>query len=130
MSCVSRFVNNAVELLSAAENVSRSGQTTSDMTILISPEGRIQMMADSDWPLDSLQAYHGASTAYRVTRQDDKIRIDGREGGRTCRFESDEPQRAARLLLGSNAGAFIEYRANTAQFPAHYPAGLLANPAF
>ena len=47
---MSRFVANAVSLLDAAENASRAGHTPSDMTILISPEGGIRMIADSDWP--------------------------------------------------------------------------------
>ena len=49
-------MDNAVEILDAAESAVRSGQAPSDMTILITQEGGIRMVADSDWPLDSLQA--------------------------------------------------------------------------
>ncbi len=97
---MSRFVENAVKLMSAAESAIEAGHVPSDMTILISAEGGIRMVADSDWPLDSLQAFHGASTAYRVSRRNEKVRIEGREGMRTCFFESEEPARAARLILG------------------------------
>ena len=101
MKGVSLFVENAVKLLGAAENALESGHVPTDMTILISPHGGIHMVANSDWPLDSLQSYHGASTAYRVSRNNEKVRIDGREGNRTCRFESENTQLAARLILGS-----------------------------
>ena len=97
---MSLFVENAVKLLSAAEHAMESGHVPTDMTILITPGGSIRMVADSDWSLDSLQSYHGASTAYRVSRQNEKVRVDGREGARTCRFESEDTQRAARFILG------------------------------
>jgi hypothetical protein len=98
---VSRFVDNAMNLLQAAENARQAGPTPTDLTVLINSQGQIRMVVDSDWPLDSLQAHHGAATAYRVTHQPDKILIDGREGTRTCRFESEDPRRAARLILGN-----------------------------
>lgn len=90
-----------MNLLGAAENAMQSGHSPSEMTILISEEGRIRMVADSDWTLESLQAHHGARTAYRVTSQAETVRIEGREGGRTCRFESEDTRRAVRLLLGT-----------------------------
>lgn len=77
----------------------QSGHSPTEMSILISSEGRIRMVADSDWPLDSLQAFHGAKTAYRLTNHDQKVRIDGREGSRTCQFETQDMRRAARILL-------------------------------
>jgi regulation of enolase protein 1 (concanavalin A-like superfamily) len=61
------------------------------------------MIADSDWPLDSLQAHHGASMAYRVTRKQEKVRVEGREGLRTCLIETPDPTRAARMILGAGA---------------------------
>ena len=100
MGIVSRFVENAMKLLSAAETALHSGHSPSDMTVLISNEGGIRMVVDSDWPLESLQSHHGAKMAYRVTRQDDRVCVEGREGLRTCRFESEDTRKAARLLLG------------------------------
>ena len=96
---MSRFVANAVQILDAAENVARSGQTPSEMTILITPEGGIRMFAESDWPLDSLQAHHGAGMAYRVSQRASMVRVEGRAGSRTCLFETARPEWAARLLL-------------------------------
>jgi hypothetical protein len=95
---VSRFVDNAVEILAAAESAVQSGHTPSDMTILITPEGGIRMIADSDWPLDSLQMHHGAKAAYRVSQSAAHVRVEGRAGSRTCLFETAKPEWAARLL--------------------------------
>jgi hypothetical protein len=96
---VSRFVDNAVEIFDAAENAVRSGFTPSEMTILIGAEGGIRMLADSDWPLDSLQAHHGARMAYRVSQRATMVRVEGRAGSQTCLFETERPERAARHLL-------------------------------
>jgi hypothetical protein len=96
---VSSFVDNAVQIFDAAENAVRSGHTPSEMTILISAEGAIRMVADSDWPLDSLKAHHGARMAYRVSQRASMVRVEGRAGSRTCLFETEKPERAARLVL-------------------------------
>jgi hypothetical protein len=96
---VSRFVDNAVQIFDAAENAVRSGHAPSEMTILIGAEGEIRMVADSDWPLDSLQAQHGARMAYRVSQRAEVVRVEGRAGSQTCLFETERPERAARLLL-------------------------------
>jgi len=95
---VSRFVDNAVEILNAAENVLQAGHTPTDMTILVTPQG-IRMVADSDWPLESLQLHHGAEMAYRVSQSAIIVRVEGRAGSRTCLFETEKPERAARALL-------------------------------
>lgn len=58
------------------------------------------MVAGSDWPLDSLQAHHGAQMAYRVSQQDSAVRVEGRAGSRTCQFKTETPAAVARLLLG------------------------------
>ena len=99
---MSRFVDNAMQILDAAESAVQSGQTPTDMTILITAEGGIRMVADSDWPLDSLQLHHGAKMAYRVSQDASFVRVEGRADSRTCRFETAKPERAARLLLNSS----------------------------
>lgn len=96
---MSRFVENAARIFEAAECAAQSGQV-SDMTILITSSGSIRMIADSDWPLDSLQTYHGAQMAYRVSQQQDAVRVHGRAGSRTCTFQTEKPERIARMLLG------------------------------
>lgn len=100
MKFVGAFLENAAKLLDAAQCAVQSGNTPSHLTILLGCEGGIRMIADSDWPLDSLQAHHGSSMAYRVTEANEKIRVEGREGQRTCMVETRSPLRAARLILG------------------------------
>lgn len=71
------------------------------MTILINQEGRIHMLAENDWPLDSLTWHHGAKAAYRVSENTGRIRVEAREGVKTCVLESPKPAQIARLLLGN-----------------------------
>jgi hypothetical protein len=85
-----------MNILEAAE----SAGSSSNMTILIGDDGHIKMFADSDWPLDSLSWHHGAKTAYRVSEQSGSVRVEGREGSRTCLMESAKPAQIARFLLG------------------------------
>jgi len=115
---VSRFLDNAVEILNAAESAVQSGHTPTDMTILITAEGAIRMVADSDWPLDSLQSHHGAKTAYRVSQNASVVRVEGREAARTCLFETAKPERVARLLLNSSPSYWSGPRMLTAGQPA------------
>lgn len=98
---VSRFLDTAQEILEAAENVMRSGEAPSEVAILLSTKGGVHMVMNSDWPLESLQREHGAERAYRVSGGTDRVQVDGRDGLRTCHFESVAPAQAARLL--SNA---------------------------
>lgn len=93
---MSRFVDHAQNILDAAE----SAGSCSDVTILMGPNG-IRMIADSDWPLDSLLSHHGANTAYRLSENRGALRVEGREGSRRCVFESVRPSRTARLLLAA-----------------------------
>ena len=95
---MNRFVDNAMQILNAAESAVESGHTPSDMTILMTPQG-IRMIADSDWPLESLQLHHGAEMAYRVSQSAIIVRVEGRSGARTCLFETAKPEQAARALL-------------------------------
>ncbi len=66
------------------------------------------MVADSDWPLDTLQLHVGAQMAYRVSHKAAMVRVEGRAGSRTCLFETAKPERAARALLNSSP---VSYRA-------------------
>ena len=79
----------------------QSGHAPEDMTILVGPEGGIRLINDSDWPLDTLIAQHGAASVYRVRRQKGTIRLEGRSGARTCVFEADSVAAASRPLLAN-----------------------------
>lgn len=92
---MSSFAENASRILDAAE----SAGSSSDLTILLGADG-IRLIADSDWPLDSLLWHHGAMSAYRVTRRRGSIRVEGRDGSRKCVLESGV-KTAARMLLAA-----------------------------
>ncbi len=98
---VSRFTDQAYEILEAAESASQRGLACSEWTVLVSREGAIRMIADSDWPLDTLAGEHGAQAAYRVTENRGNVRVEARSGLRTCTIESRTPRQVARMLLGS-----------------------------
>ena len=99
---MSRFLENAAKILEAAESVSGSQALAfPEMTISIGAEGAIRIVAQgTGLPLDVLQEQHGAQMIYRVTQQDSSVRLEGRAGSRTCLFEAEKPNRAARILLG------------------------------
>jgi hypothetical protein len=96
---VGRFTDNAASIFEAAESAMKTGHNLSDMTIVIGQEGSIRLIAETDWPLDSLLAHHGAQMVYRVRQQDETLRLEGRAGTRTCLFESEKLNGAARRLL-------------------------------
>ncbi len=91
---MSSFAEHAERILEAAE----AAGTCSDMTILLGQNG-IRMIADSDWPLDSLIWHHGAHTAYRVSERQGQVTVEGREGSRRCIMESRTHLRTAQALL-------------------------------
>jgi hypothetical protein len=82
------FAQRAQELLEAAV----AGPSCSEMTVLIGQDGALALYADSDWPLDSLVREHGARSAYRVRADNGGVRVEGRDGLRTCVLESRHPR--------------------------------------
>jgi len=96
------FLNNARNILDAAENVYFSTGSLEEMSILIAPEGGIRLVSGSeDWSLESLRVHHGARMAYRVSQRDGRVQLEGRAGSRTCLFEAEKPNGAAGLLLAN-----------------------------
>lgn len=104
---MSQFLRNAVEIFDAAELSSEAGHQPSDLTILIGPMGEVNLVAACDWPLDSLQAHRGAVMAFRVSQQDNTVRLQGRAGSRTCLFETAKPNGAARNLLADPPSSLL-----------------------
>jgi len=98
-SCVSRFLEDAEEILRAAEAAREASENPTNFTILIGREGHIHMLADSDWPLASLEAHHGSQTVYRVSQRNGQVAVDGRSGARLCHLRAESPQLVARRLL-------------------------------
>ncbi len=95
---VSLFLDNANNIF---ETASKAPGAPADMSILIDSSGGIQMVADSDWPLDSLCRERGAVMGYRVTSRGGSVKLEGRSGLHTCVIESPHPARTAMHLLGS-----------------------------
>lgn len=104
---VGRFLEHALEIFHAAERSAEAGPETSDWTILISPAGQITLVAACDWPLESLQAERGAQMVFRVSRQANKVRLEGRAGWRTCLFETARPDGVARVLPADPPDALL-----------------------
>lgn len=102
-----RFFENAREILETAETALASGHTPSNLSILLGTKGGIRIIAESDWPLETLQREHGAELAYRVTGEPDRVSVDGRDGVRTCHFETTSPAQVARMLLNAAPRAYI-----------------------
>ena len=90
-----RFADQAQEILDAAINAPRG----SNLTLLVRADGSVHMLSECDWPLDSLLRHHGARAAYRVRHERDFVRVEGREGTKTCILEAPHPARAAQSLL-------------------------------
>ena len=61
-------------------------------------------------PLDVLQQQQGAQMVYRVTQQESRVRLEGRAGSRTCLFEAEKPNGAARILLGDSTPRYTVSR--------------------
>ena len=97
------FLQDAQAILQAAESTAESVSNPANVTILISSQGGIHMVSDSDWPLASLEAHHGARTSYRVSQASGHVTVEGRFGNQRCRLETEHPQAVARRLL---AGPF------------------------
>ena len=95
------FIDNGAKIFEAAQNVMNTGEMPSDYTIVMGAEGGITMIANSDWPLDSLLRENGGGTAYRIKPAADRVIVDGREGSSTCHFEAMSPTETARLVLNA-----------------------------
>ncbi len=96
------FLDNARNILDAAENVYFSTGSLEETSILIAPEGGIRVVSGAeDWSLESLRVHHGARMAYRVSQRGGRVHLEGRAGSRTCLFEAEKPDVAAGLLLAN-----------------------------
>jgi len=87
---VTGFAEQAQGLMDAALAALERGESCDEMkvmTVLIGQDGRIQMCADSDWPLDSLMLDRGARTGFRISPRRGSVRVEGREGSRRCMLE-------------------------------------------
>ncbi len=91
------FLANAEKILETAG----AARDAAELTILVEPQGQIRMIADSDWPLESLRLERGATMAYRVSGSSGQVVVEGRSTNASCRLEKDSPALIARRLLNA-----------------------------
>lgn len=96
---MSDFLQNAERIFETATSAAGSQSESQDFAILIGRDGAIRMVMGSDWPLYSLEAYHGAQAAYRVSRCATQVRVEGKSSTATCLLESEPIASVARRLL-------------------------------
>lgn len=94
------FWADAASIFETASQASQSGSSDCDWAILIGAQGEIRMMDGAGWSLPGLLAHHGGATAYRVTREQGRVSLEGRQGSQTCLLRSESPSAAASHLLG------------------------------
>src|SRR5437899_1884289 len=93
---VTGFLENAERIF---ETAALGEPESGDLAILIGQDGAIRMLMGSDWPLDSLQAHHGAMAAYRVSRSGSQVRVEGKSRTGSCVLQSEPVSSIARRLL-------------------------------
>lgn len=89
------FLQNAERIFETAS----ASPESEGLSITIGQDGAIRLLMGSDWPLDSLQAHHGAKAAYRVSRSGSQVLVEGRSRTGSCRLQSETPALVARRLL-------------------------------
>ncbi len=93
------FLQNAQSILETATSADGVELESGNLAILIRQDGAIHMVMGSDWPLDSLQAHHGAQAAYRVSRRANQVRVEGKSLTASCVLQSEPAASAAKRLL-------------------------------
>lgn len=93
------FLNNAGRIFETASSTAGSELESGAISILIGEDGAIRMVMGSDWPLISLESHYGARAAYRVSRDDRRLRVEGRSGTASCLLQSEPAPSVARRLL-------------------------------
>ena len=97
---MSLFWENATQLLEAAVASGNVGfPTTESMTVLIGNEGGIDILMNNDWPLGRIAQERGAQRAYRVTRENGRVSVNGTDGTSTCRLQTESPDSKLKQLL-------------------------------
>ena len=83
-----RLIERAQSLL---DSVVASGEDPTETTILFSPGGSMHLVAESDWPLESLAREHGADCAFRISKRHEAVRVEGQQGTERCLLERRIP---------------------------------------
>lgn len=92
-----RFLADAANILQTGLNVLASGRQPSDLVILTGVDGQNQLLAECDWPLETIRIERGAHCAYRISSHLGTVVVEGAQQGRRCRLEES----AVRSLTSS-----------------------------
>ena len=106
---MSQFLDTANQILEAAVAARSAGGSHDDaagFTILVNAQGGFVLIADNDWPLESLERERGARAVYRVREHGDRLFVEGRAGSQACLLAAEKPSRAARALLHAQTAFF------------------------
>jgi hypothetical protein len=98
-SLVTDLLRNAERIFETAASAEGAELESGTLAILIGQDGAIRMVMDTDWSLESLQAHHGASAAYKVTRTAAQVRVEGKSRTNSCVLESEPPAAVAKRML-------------------------------
>ncbi|MBM3726749.1 MAG: hypothetical protein FJW40_15165 [Acidobacteria bacterium] len=117
---MSRFLRDAGEILEAANAAQHAGHFTHGLTVLVGGRGPIELLASNDWPLDRLRAERGAEAAYRVTRENGRVRVEGHTRDGSCVLKGESGHQA-RLHLVPDRRAYQVIEMASARPPAGPP---------
>ena len=94
-SFVSRFLTDAQQILEAAGTAADP-----ELAILIHEREGIRVVyGKGDWPLVSLLQESGAAAVYRVSRNHDRLVVEGASGTETCLLERSDRKRWVTRLI-------------------------------
>ena len=91
------FLEHAQQILDVAQ-ADRSG-SREDFALLIRPDGGLHFIMEAPFTLEAASEYGGARSAYRVTRSEAGVKVQGWSIGRTCVLEEKSPGELRRELL-------------------------------
>lgn len=90
---VSRFLDQAERILNASD------RAPDGVSVLCDTAGRLTLVSDSTWPLESLRRERGACMAFRVHQRSARTVLEGRAFNRACLLTGTPPAETARRLL-------------------------------
>lgn len=91
------FLNFAQEIFDTAR--AEHHPETADFALLILPDGGLHMIMEGAFALDSAAAQWGARAAYRVTRTEAGVRVEGKRGIQSCVLSEERGCEFRKALL-------------------------------
>lgn len=92
-----------MKAMEAMQSAANAGMTVDDWAVFIGPEGGYQMIAGYEGSLDALAWDRGARQAWRMTRRNGELLVEGKEGDRSCELVSPLPRPSVKLLVAQCA---------------------------